>query len=201
MGIVQSLNDLRDILMHKLLTTPTEECEKMNYVEEISKRERHNAAIIERQETELKAALDDKEEEIRKKKDVIKRLQTDLHQIEKFSDENIRRTRAEAEKQEIAYSKNSDQKTQKLQTEINQLQTQLNNLVTEHREKESDLRAKKYKVENEVDNWIQKYDQDMGERQDEYEEIDLVLPVTNGSEPKGSWPYLSSLQPPSKPSG
>jgi len=172
--IVQSMYDLRDILMHKLLTTPQEETERMAYLDEISKRERHNAAIIARQETELKAALDDKDEEIRKKNDIIKRLQTDLHQIEKFSDENIRRTRAEAEKQEIADSKNSDQKIQKLQTEINHSMTQLNNAVTENREKEAELRAKKYKVENEVDNWIQKYDQDMGERQDEYEEIDLV---------------------------
>lgn len=173
-NIVHSMNELRDILMHKLLTTPQEETERMAYLDDISKRERHNAAIIEKQEHELKEALEDKEEEIRKKNDIIKRLQTDLHQIEKFSDENIRRTRAEAEKQEIADSKNSDQKIQKLQTEINQLQTQLNNAVTENREKEADLRAKKYKVENEVDNWIQKYDQDMGERQDEYEEIDLV---------------------------
>ncbi|XP_012934688.1 dynein regulatory complex protein 10 [Aplysia californica] len=173
-NIVNSMYELRDILMHKLLTTPQEETERMAYLEEISKRERHNAAIIGRQEQDLKEALDDKEEEIRKKNEIIKRLQTDLHQIEKFSDENIRRTRAEAEKQEIADSKNSDQKTQKLQAEINQLQTQLNNAVTEHREKEAELRAKKYKVENEVDNWIQKYDQDMGERQDEYEEIDLV---------------------------
>jgi len=172
--IVQSMNELKEILMHKLLTTPQEETERMAYLDEISKRERHNAAIIQRLEAELKDALDDKEMEIQKKNDIIKRLQTDLHQIEKFSDENIRRTRAEAEKQEIADSKNSDQKTQKLQTEINQLQTQLNNSVTENREKEADLRAKKYKVENEVDNWIQKYDQDMGERQDEYEEIDLV---------------------------
>ena len=79
--------------------------------------------------------------QIRKKNDIIKRLQTDLHQIEKFSDENIRRTRAEAEKQEIADTKNSDQKTQKLQAEINQLQGQLNNAVTEHREIEADLRG------------------------------------------------------------
>ena len=79
--------------------------------------------------------------QIRKKNDIIKRLQTDLHQIEKFSDENIRRTRAEAEKQEIADSKNSDQKIQKLQAEINHSMTQLNNAVTENREKEAELRA------------------------------------------------------------
>ncbi|RUS72393.1 hypothetical protein EGW08_019853, partial [Elysia chlorotica] len=172
--LVANMAELRDILMHKLLTTPEEETERMAYLDEISKRERQNAAIIEKQEKELKEAIDDKEEEIRKKNEIIKRLQTDLHQIEKFSDENIRRTRAEAEKQEIADTKNSDQKTQKLQAEINQLQNQLNNAISEHREIEADLRGKKYKIENEVDNWIQKYDQDLGERQDEYEEIDLV---------------------------
>lgn len=172
--LVNNMIELRDILMHKLLTTPEEETERMAYLDEISKRERQNAAIIEKQEKDLKEAIDDKEEEIRKKNDIIKRLQTDLHQIEKFSDENIRRTRAEAEKQEIADNKNSDQKTQKLQSEINQLQSQLNNSVSEHRDIEAELRGKKYKIENEVDNWIQKYDQDLGERQDEFEEINLV---------------------------
>lgn len=172
--LVNNMIELRDILMHKLLTTPEEETERMAYLDEISKRERQNAAIIEKQEKDLKEALDDKEEEIRKKNDIIKRLQTDLHQIEKFSDENIRRTRAEAEKQEIADNKNSDQKTQRLQSEINQLQSQLNNSVSEHRDIEAELRGKKYKIENEVDNWIQKYDQDLGERQDEFEEINLV---------------------------
>ena len=33
---------------------------------------------------------------------------------------------------------------------------------------------RKYKIETEVDNWITKYDQDMGEKQDEYEQIDTV---------------------------
>ena len=51
--------------MHKLLTTPEEETERMAYLDEISKRERQNAAIIEKQEKELKEAIDDKEEEVR----------------------------------------------------------------------------------------------------------------------------------------
>lgn len=33
---------------------------------------------------------------------------------------------------------------------------------------------KKWKIETEVENWIQKFDADMGEKQDEYEEIDGV---------------------------
>ncbi|CAL1527898.1 unnamed protein product [Lymnaea stagnalis] len=173
-SIVTNMQELREILMHKLLTNPEEEKERAAYLDEISKRERHNAALIEKLEKDLKTAIDEKDEEIRKNNDIIKRLQTDLHTIEKVSEENNRRTRLEAEKNEMADAKNSQQKSQKLQSEINALQSALNNFITEHRELEADLRAKKYKVENEVDNWIQKYDQDLGERQDEYEEIDTV---------------------------
>ncbi|KAH9525523.1 hypothetical protein Btru_001618 [Bulinus truncatus] len=172
--IISNMQELRDILMHKLLTNPEEEKERTNYLDEISKRERHNASVIEKLEKDLKAANDEKDEDIRKHNEIIKRLQTDLHNIDKAADENNKRIRMEAEKQELADAKNGQQKSQKLQSEMNVLQSSLNNAVTEHRELEADLRAKKYKVENEVDNLIQKYDQDLGERQDEYEEIDAV---------------------------
>ena len=78
---------------------------------------------------------------IRKKNDVIRVLQADLHQIEKFSDEHIRRTKSEAEKQEAADLKNSEGKKGKLQQEVNQLRSQLQNLIAEHRENEHGLRS------------------------------------------------------------
>lgn len=171
---VTYLHELKDIILNKLLTTPEEEKERMEYLQEISKRERNNAAIIEKLEVELKAAQDDKDEETKKKNDVIRGLQADLRQIQKFSEDHIRRVNAEADKQKAADKKNSEGRKQRLQQEITQLQTQLQNHVTEHRENEQELRKKKFKIETEVENWIQRYDQDMGERQDEYEEIDAV---------------------------
>lgn len=33
---------------------------------------------------------------------------------------------------------------------------------------------KKWKVESEIENWIQRYDADMNEKQDEYEGVDAV---------------------------
>lgn len=172
--LITFMNELREILLNKLLTTPEEEKERMEYLQEISKRERNNAAVIEKLETELKAAQDDKDEEIRKKNDVIRGLQADLRQIQKFSEDHIRRVKLEAEKQENTDKKNSDGRKQRLQQEITQLNTQLQSLTLENRESEQELRRKKFKIETEVENWIQKYDQDMGERQNEYEEIDAV---------------------------
>ena len=71
---------------------------------------------------------------------MIRRLQNDLHQIQKFSEEHIKRTKSEAEKQEAADVKNSDGKKGKLQQEIAQLRTQMQALTSEHRESEQTLR-------------------------------------------------------------
>ena len=132
------MNDLKEILLNKLLTTPEEEKERMAYIQEVSKRERNNAAIIEKMEEELEAAVADKDEEMKKKNDVIKKLQTELQQIINFSKDNIARIKNEQEKQESADKKNHEGKIQRLQNEIGQLKTQLSNLILQHREKEQD---------------------------------------------------------------
>ena len=62
--LIAEMNELKDILMGKLLTTPVEEDERVQYLKEISERERYNAGIIAKLETELNSALDDKEQEV-----------------------------------------------------------------------------------------------------------------------------------------
>ncbi|CAC5386866.1 unnamed protein product [Mytilus coruscus] len=161
--LLSYMNDLRDILLNKLLTTPEEEKERMAYIQEVSERERNNATIIAKMEEELDAAVADKEEEMKKKNDVIKKLQTELQQIINFSKENIGRIKNEQDKQESADKKNHEGKVQRLQNEIVQLKTQLQNLVLEHREKEQDLRRMKFKVESQVEGLIQKYDGEIRE--------------------------------------
>lgn len=172
--LVNYLNDLKDILLNKLLTTPGEERERMEYIQQVSLRERNNAAIIEKLEEELRLAIADKDEEIKKKNDVIRRLQLDHHQIQKTSQEKTNHVKNEADKQESADTKNSEGKRQRYQQEINQLKTQLQNHILEHRENEQKLRRDKFKVETNVDNLIQKFDAAMTERQNEYEEIDAI---------------------------
>ena len=58
------MNELKDIIMGKLLTTPVEEAERNQYLTEISEREKYNAGVIEKLEAELKLALEDKEVEV-----------------------------------------------------------------------------------------------------------------------------------------
>lgn len=78
--------------------------------------------------------------QIQKMNDIIRTLTGDTEQIEKYSLDQNRKTKSEAEKQEAADMKNSDGKKAKLMQELNQLKTQLQNLIAEHRENETALR-------------------------------------------------------------
>lgn len=64
-GIINSMMELRDILLQKLLTTPEEEMERTAYLEDISRKERHNQAVIERLEKELNEAVTEKNEGVK----------------------------------------------------------------------------------------------------------------------------------------
>lgn len=96
--------------------------------------------MIEKLEEELNAANEDKDHEIRLKNDIIRKLQNDLHMLEKATEEEIKRMKTEAEKQEAADSKNSEGKKQKLISELSELKAKLDNLTSEHREEEQTLR-------------------------------------------------------------
>jgi len=175
--VIESLQELRGIMLEHLLTTPTEEKDRKIYLEKVSECEKKNSAIIDKLQAQLDAAIEDKEEETSKKNEVIRRLKNDLHQIEQFSEEHIRRTKTEADKQQAADLRGSEGKQLKLTSEIEQLKDQFTRMLTEHRENEQHLRKKKFKIETEVENWISKYDVDMGEKQDEYEKIDAEYTI------------------------
>nr|XP_033811747.1 dynein regulatory complex protein 10 isoform X1 [Geotrypetes seraphini]XP_033811748.1 dynein regulatory complex protein 10 isoform X1 [Geotrypetes seraphini] len=172
--LLQNLSELRAFLFERLLTTPLEENEKIHYLQEMNQRDKKNREIIAILEGELAAAIQDRDTKISNKNEIIRQLKSHLHQLEKFSGENIRRTKQEAEKQQKADYRASESRCFKLQLELQLLRTQLNTEITEHREVELALRKRKYKVETEIENWIQKYDLDMGEKQEELEQIETV---------------------------
>uniref|UniRef100_A0A8C1Z2M3 Dynein regulatory complex protein 10 n=1 Tax=Cyprinus carpio TaxID=7962 RepID=A0A8C1Z2M3_CYPCA len=100
-------------------------------------------------------------------------LRNSLHQMEKCLEDFIVRTQQDAEKQSQSDTKTSEGKRARLQQEASQLSAQLNNVTAEDRERELALQKKKYKEETEIENWIQKYDTEIGEKQ-----VDINLTFT-----------------------
>lgn len=62
--LIEQMEEMKNILMNMLLTTPVEEEERNQFLKEISERERYNSGVITKLEGELQAALDDKENEV-----------------------------------------------------------------------------------------------------------------------------------------
>ncbi|XP_012607689.1 dynein regulatory complex protein 10 [Microcebus murinus] len=171
---IDSLRELQGFLFEKLLTSPMEARDKAQFIQEINKRNRRNQEVIDALENELAARTKNRDAEVEKDNITIQELKSHLHQVLKFSESSLLRTKHEAEKQQKADFKASQARVAKIQQEILMLRSQFHNLVMDNREAEQALRKKKYKVETEVENWIQKYDTDMGEKQDEYEELDAI---------------------------
>nr|XP_020012509.1 IQ domain-containing protein D [Castor canadensis] len=171
---LQSLTELRGYLFEKLLTNPMEMKEKAQFIQDITRRNKQNQELIDSLENEVTARLKNRDTEVEKENFVIQELKNHLHQVLKFSENSLLRTKQEAEKQQKVDFRASQARLAKIQQELLMLHSQYHNQVTENQEVEQALRKKKYKVETEIENWIQKYDTEMGEKQDEYEDLESI---------------------------
>ncbi|XP_063059078.1 dynein regulatory complex protein 10 [Engraulis encrasicolus] len=174
-ALAKGLVELRSVLLERLLTTPMEEKERMCRMQETSQRYHSNLELVSSLEAEVAASIKDKDDAIFEKNLTIRRLKNSLHQMEKISEDFVSRTRQDAEKQNQAEQNASFGRQQRMNQEVNLLKAQLISLITDNRDVEMTMRKKKYKVETEIENWIQKYDADMGEKQVELEELERVF--------------------------
>ncbi|XP_026370707.1 dynein regulatory complex protein 10 isoform X1 [Ursus americanus] len=173
-NFIDCLIELRGFLFEKLLTGPVEARDKSQFIQDINRRNRRNQGIIDTLENELAASVKNRDAEVEKENFVIQELKNHLHQVLKLSENSLLRTKQEAKKQQKADFRASQARVAKIQQELLMLRSQYHNLVVENREAEQALRKKKYRVETEIENWIQKYDMEMGEKQEEYEKLDII---------------------------
>ncbi|NXR01063.1 DRC10 protein, partial [Sagittarius serpentarius] len=168
---IKAFGEFRNFMLERLLTSPMEEEEKIQFMQDISLQIKKNAEAVTALQAELAAAIQTREEEIHKKDNVIQDLKTSMQDLAKGGKASIQQIRQEGEKQQKEELQASQARCARLQQDIQQLEAQLNALVLEHRASELALRKRKCRVETEIVNWIQKYDTDMGEKQAEYEEV------------------------------
>nr|XP_060644183.1 dynein regulatory complex protein 10-like [Anolis sagrei ordinatus] len=174
---LKSLVEFRMFFLERLLTTPLEDKEWKQLREELSEQDKKNKELIALLQEEVAAAILDRDEELSKKDAIIKELKNQLHNLANCADSQIQRTRAEAEEQQKEAQQGAHAKCLKLQQELNQLRAQFSALISENQDAEKAIRKKKFKVEMEIENWVQKYDVEMVEKQKEIEEIDAVYSV------------------------
>ncbi|XP_028415906.1 dynein regulatory complex protein 10-like [Dendronephthya gigantea] len=172
--MLMQLDALKGTLFERLLRTPSELKERDSYLRFITERERKLSKQAKKLQDELNIATEDKENELSKRNEVIRKIKFDIFHVEQTSKETNQQVINEATKEQLAEEKNSEGKRLRLQQDIIEEKKLIETSIGKHRENELALRKKKYKVETEVENWIQKYDTDMGERQNEFDQLDEI---------------------------
>lgn len=112
--------------------------------------------------------------EISKKDHVIEELKTQLREIKTHAEESTRRMEYRSKQKEDLENTQYTSRESHLQIEIKTLVKKLEDIQIAHREEEAGMRKKKVKIENEVEAWIAKYDQEMEEKQNEIDELTAI---------------------------
>ncbi|XP_025963896.2 dynein regulatory complex protein 10 isoform X2 [Dromaius novaehollandiae] len=169
-AFIKAFREFRNFMHERLLTSPLEEKEKIQFMENISLRIKKNTETLTALKAELAATIQSRDEKIHRKDNLIKDLKNSLQDVANNYKISVLQIMQEGENQQKEELRASQARCARLQEDIQQLRAKLCMLVLEHRESELVLR-KKCKAEMEIEKWIQKYDADMGEKQAEYEEL------------------------------
>ncbi|XP_053938433.1 dynein regulatory complex protein 10 [Cuculus canorus] len=171
---INAFGEFRTFILERLLTSPVEEVEKIQFMDDISLRIEKNTEAITALQAELAAAIQTREEEIHKKDNVIKDLKTSIQDLTEDYEADIQQIKQEGERQQETELQASQARCAMREQDIEKLGAQLKALVLEHRASELALRKRKCRLEMEIVNWMQKYDADMEEKQAEYEEVNAA---------------------------
>ncbi|TSR75251.1 IQ domain-containing protein D [Bagarius yarrelli] len=165
------LRELRHVLIERLMTMPREERERKRLEQEVRERQQRNVELLYTLEQQVREATEHRDKVISKKDEEIRRLRESLQQMERMWEEFVLQVQKKAEQQHQSDLKNSEMKCLGLREEATQLRAQLDLLTKQHRETEMALRKKNNKLETEIENWIQKYDMEMEEKQVKMERL------------------------------
>jgi len=161
------MDNLKIISSEKLRTLPSEEVTREKYLIKISKKQQQNTVQLKKLEAQLAEDQSLKEKQLNTLQEELRKLKSDLYQLEQFTDEQIRRTKNEIDKQTQSDSKNSEQRQKKLRLETKDLQIKHAKMQITNMSEEEQLRRKKANIEKQIEDWIEKYDNEAGELQKE----------------------------------
>ncbi|NWV65729.1 DRC10 protein, partial [Malurus elegans] len=169
---IKAFMEFRDLTLERLLTSPDEEKQKVQFMKETTLQLDKNMGTISALQAELTEAIQTRDEEVNKKDKIIENLKISMENLSKECEAEIQQIMKEGEKQRKLDEEASQIRCAKLEEDVLCLRAQLKAVVLEHRASELVLRKEKCNTESEIEKWVQKYDKDMAERQATYDEIE-----------------------------
>ena len=170
-SVEEKIQELKAVLFDRLRTGVEEERARQNQITTtLNKEQRTNQEVAVLKE-ELRVAQELRNDEISKKDEVIKQLKDQLREIKTHAEESTKRMESRSKQKEDLEVTQFQSREIRLEMDIKEAQKKLDDTQTSNREEEVAMRKKKAKIENEVEAWISKYDQEMDEKQNEIDEL------------------------------
>lgn len=169
--LIQTMHMLYSACEHKLKMSAAQEKARQ---EQLRKAWRSNLIIkkdIQQLQKKLTEQRDNFAKEIYEKHKAIDKYQEQMEAVREQFKEKINKRVAESEKVMGLEAAASEIKIAQLTIEAKQLQGEYQLLLENHITYEKSLRAKRLKVETQLATWLAKYDQDIGDRSHEIEEL------------------------------
>ncbi|TPX45617.1 hypothetical protein SeMB42_g01697 [Synchytrium endobioticum] len=172
---LELLGEVRVALYERLRISADEEKTRAERLAALVAKEQKTAAEATQLTSELEAARVDREKQVKAKTEVVKKLKDELETLKAQNADTVKKLELKSRGRQQAELQNFAEKEVALKAEIETLSSRLDTTIKSNREEESNMRRRKFKIESEVENWIHKYDQDMEEKQNEYEELLAVF--------------------------
>ncbi|KAL7754357.1 hypothetical protein RI367_000338 [Sorochytrium milnesiophthora] len=168
------LRSIKLLIYNKLKTTPEEERSRQHQLESNLAKEQKTILEVKNVREQLESVRQEHAQEVQRRNDNIRKLKDELREIKQQAEDATKKLEQKSKQKEDGDLSQFHEKEQLLKSDIAAARARHAELLTRHRDEELALRKRKYKVESEVDAWIQKYDQDMEERQTEIDDISTI---------------------------
>ncbi|XP_074410595.1 dynein regulatory complex protein 10 isoform X2 [Zonotrichia albicollis] len=143
-AFIKAFMEFRDSMLERLLTTPDEEREMIQFMKDISLQVEKNTEVISALQAQLEGLIQARDEEVSKKDKEIENLKTAMEDLAKNCRTEIRLLMKEGGKQKKGDEEASQERCARLKEDIQHLGTQFSALVLEHRASELVLRKTTY---------------------------------------------------------
>jgi len=165
--ILTTFNELKEQTYVRLCTSVEEEKAKGDWFAEVSAREERASQQLRQLQKEIRGEKAERDKDVSQRDELLRKLQGELDGIQNTTLAQIAQIEAEAKAQEDGDRAAFVGRETGLRAELAKLTADLAAKRKENKDSEDNLRKKKVKNESEVEQWISKYDADVGDKDSE----------------------------------
>eukprot|EP00743_Colponemidia_sp_Colp-15_P000924 GILK01001019.1.p1 GENE.GILK01001019.1~~GILK01001019.1.p1 ORF type:complete len:411 (-),score=115.83 GILK01001019.1:163-1353(-) len=168
---LNSLSELKDLTLRRLTTTVEEDKARSELLEEYMEKEKQANLDRRNLQKELNHIRREREKAASTRTDLITKLKAELQDLKHWTQQRSAKLEEESQAREEFQRKAFEEKESVLSSQLQKVTDELSGEQKSHKDDEDHLRKRKMKIENEVEQWINKYDRDMDAKVQEVVDI------------------------------